>query len=165
MPATGLQLWLLDENGKILKKLISIAFGLTVLSFCLSVIIFVLTVLVPNYGHYEEKASYKADEDSVKVATDNLDQYSELVVDEELPLVIQNCTACHSAKLVAQNRATREGWKNIIVWMQETQNLWDLGSSEDKILDYLARHYAPEKTGRRKNLQNIEWYELKEPGK
>ena len=44
--------------------------------------------------------------------------------------------------------------------MQETQKLWDLGENEDIILDYLAEHYAPEDIGRRKNLENIEWYEL-----
>jgi hypothetical protein len=103
--------------------------------------------------------------DKAVAAADSIDHASGLVVDDELSLVVGNCTACHSAKLIAQNRATREGWKNMILWMQETQNLWDLGPNEDKILDYLARHYAPEKTGRRKNLQNIEWYELKEPGK
>jgi hypothetical protein len=100
--------------------------------------------------------------DTVAIASDSIDQVTGLVVDEELPLVVANCTACHSAKLITQNRATREGWKNMVVWMQETQNLWDLGPHEDKILDYLARHYAPEQTGRRKNLENIDWYDLKE---
>ena len=79
-------------------------------------------------------------------------------------LVKSNCTACHSSKLVIQNRATREGWSQMIQWMQETQGLWDLGKQEGKILDYLATYYAPEEIGRRENLANIEWYilELKE---
>lgn len=76
-------------------------------------------------------------------------------------LVVANCTGCHSAKLVTQNRASREGWKNTIRWMQETQNLWDLGGNEEKILDYLSTHYAPEDQGRRANLEVDEWYELK----
>ena len=72
------------------------------------------------------------------------------------------CTACHSAKLVTQNRATREGWASMIKWMQETQGLWDLGPVEDEILDYLAKYYAPKETGRRPNLdvEAIEWYIL-----
>ena len=72
------------------------------------------------------------------------------------------CTSCHSAKLVTQNRASREGWKQMIRWMQETQGLWELGPAEPKILDYLAKHYAPQKTGRRSNLDiaEIEWYIL-----
>lgn len=80
---------------------------------------------------------------------------------EGLMTVVANCTACHSAKLVTQNRMTREGWEQTIRWMQKTQNLWDLGANEAIILDYLAAHYAPEKKGRRQNLTNIEWYELK----
>lgn len=75
-------------------------------------------------------------------------------------LVIANCTGCHSGKLVTQNRATREGWRNMIRWMQETQNLKDLGEDEAKILDYLAASYAPADQGRRQNLKVEEWYEL-----
>lgn len=79
---------------------------------------------------------------------------------ENLQLVINNCTSCHSAKMVTQNRATRDGWQTMIRWMQETQNLWDLGESEPLILDYLAKYYAPEAAGRRQPLTNIDWYEL-----
>lgn len=82
--------------------------------------------------------------------------------DADLNLVIANCTSCHSAKMVTQNRATRDGWKSMIRWMQETQNLWDLGENEDAILDYLAKHYAPKKQGRRQALTNIDWYELED---
>lgn len=82
--------------------------------------------------------------------------------DEGLQLVIANCTSCHSAKLVTQNRATKEGWLGIIRWMQETQNLWDLGNNEAIIVDYLAKNYAPDKKGRRQALQQIEWYDLED---
>ncbi|MEL6191568.1 MAG: hypothetical protein AAFR66_05950 [Bacteroidota bacterium] len=37
--------------------------------------------------------------------------------------VIANCTSCHSSKLILQNRATKEGWEEMIRWMQQTQNL------------------------------------------
>lgn len=82
--------------------------------------------------------------------------------DEHLQLIIGSCTSCHSAKLITQNRATRQGWKNMIDWMQETQGLVDLGSFEPKILDYLAEHYAPEDVGRRQNLdiEEVKWYIL-----
>ncbi len=85
-----------------------------------------------------------------------------LKADDNLKVVISACTSCHSAKLITQNRATRDGWKNLIVWMQETQGLPDLGSSEPIILNYLADHYAPEASGRRANLDTeaIEWYVL-----
>jgi len=83
-----------------------------------------------------------------------------MVYDENFNLVRATCTSCHSAKLITQNRADRSGWKQMILWMQESQGLPDLGSAESKILDYLAKHYAPQKTGRRENLKNVEWYVL-----
>ncbi|WP_239023389.1 monoheme cytochrome C [Muricauda aurantiaca] len=84
------------------------------------------------------------------------------VDDEGLTEVIQNCTNCHSAKLVTQNRMSKEGWIATIRWMQETQNLWDLGNQEETIVNYLATNYAPQNKGRRDNLTDIEWYVLEE---
>jgi hypothetical protein len=85
-----------------------------------------------------------------------------LAVGAGFSAVKSNCTNCHSAKLVTQNRATRDGWKETINWMQETQGLWDLGKSESIILDYLATYYGPEDYGRRMNLEidSVEWYIL-----
>lgn len=83
-----------------------------------------------------------------------------LIADTHYKLVIQNCTSCHSAKLITQNRAERTGWKNMIRWMQAEQKLWDLGENESKILDYLAKNYAPENKGRRPMLTDIDWYQL-----
>lgn len=82
--------------------------------------------------------------------------------DPNLKLIIATCTSCHSAKLITQNRATKSGWKTMIKWMQKSQGLPDLGSSEPIILDYLAKYYAPKETGRRKNLNidEIKWYVL-----
>jgi hypothetical protein len=81
---------------------------------------------------------------------------------EGLILVVQNCTSCHSAKLVTQNRMSKEKWLATIRWMQETQNLWDLGVNEEPILKYLSTYYAPNQIGRRANLENVEWYHLNE---
>ncbi|QLE03006.1 monoheme cytochrome C [Galbibacter sp. BG1] len=81
---------------------------------------------------------------------------------EGLEAVINNCTNCHSAKLVTQNRMSREGWLTTIRWMQETQNLWDLGDQENDILDYLATNYAPKAQGRRANLEVEDWYKLED---
>lgn len=85
-----------------------------------------------------------------------------LKADEHLPLIISNCTSCHSAKLITQNRATRAGWKSMIDWMQETQGLHDLGDREPIVLNYLAKYYAPQEIGRRANidLDAVEWYIL-----
>jgi hypothetical protein len=86
-----------------------------------------------------------------------------LIYAEGFNIVRGTCTACHSAKLVTQNRATREGWMEMIRWMQAKQGLWDLGDNEPIILNYLAANYAPQEVGRRSNLQvnEIEWYILK----
>ena len=108
--------------------------------------------------------------DSVQVVMDNdaaeiqdgIHVLTGLKAEEGYRLVWSNCTPCHSAKLVTQNRATRDGWRSMIRWMQETQNLWDLGPNEEKIIDYLATYYAPESTGRRKPLTDIEWYKLED---
>lgn len=146
-----------------MKKLILITLGLSVTALGLTITVFCFTVMAYSIGSEAGRAEAGIEKVAVAktaVAASSVEQ-SILVVDDELPLVIQNCTGCHSAKLIAQNRATREGWKNMIVWMQETQNLWDLGPNEDKILDYLTRHYSPERVGRRKNLENIVWYDLK----
>lgn len=84
-----------------------------------------------------------------------------LIVDKDYELVVNNCGACHSHKLVTQNHATAEGWLKSIRWMQETQKLWDLGKDEAKIIAYLAKNYGITEKGRRENLKDIEWYELK----
>lgn len=83
-----------------------------------------------------------------------------MIADTGCAEVVQNCGACHSLELVKQNRATKEGWKDIITWMQETQKLWDLGVQEETILRYLSKNYGPEDTGRRRGLGEIEWYNL-----
>lgn len=84
------------------------------------------------------------------------------IEDVGMSAVVNNCTNCHSARLVTQNRMSREAWKATIKWMQETQNLWDLGEKEPIILDYLAKNYAPESKGRRQNLTIDKWYVLEQ---
>jgi len=82
------------------------------------------------------------------------------VDDKGLIETINNCTNCHSSKLVIQNRMSKEQWIATIRWMQKTQNLWDLGRNEEIIVNYLSKNYAPIKKGRRENLTNINWYQL-----
>ena len=93
---------------------------------------------------------------------DGKDIASGLIAEGDYLIVKAHCTACHSGKLVTQNRATRAGWEEMIRWMQKTQKLWELSDHEDKILDYLAKHYPPEDVGRRKALVVDEWYEIEE---
>ncbi len=74
--------------------------------------------------------------------------------------VVENCTQCHSASLVIQNRMDAKGWEATIRWMQSTQNLWALGDKKDRIINYLVTNYPVEKKGRRAPLKDIEWYHL-----
>jgi hypothetical protein len=85
---------------------------------------------------------------------------SGLIAEEGYQLVLNNCGACHSYKLVSQNSANAEGWTETIRWMQKTQKLWDLGEDESKIVAYLAKNYGVKEVNRRKPLAQIDWYEL-----
>ena len=54
-------------------------------------------------------------------------------------LLIQNCLACHSERLITQNHMERKAWDEKITWMQQNHNLWPLANDvREKILDYLA---------------------------
>ncbi len=109
-----------------------------------------------------EMAQAKARGDNWNLIENGIHVKTGLKADKDLQLVIGACTSCHSAKLITQNRATRSGWENLIDWMQETQGLPDLGIREPAIVNYLAKHYAPEEVGRRKNIDvaAIKWYIL-----
>lgn len=120
-----------------------------------------------NFQKTPTKASHRvstpvANEEDWDTVENGIHVQTGLIYDTHFDIVRGQCTACHSGKLVAQNRATREGWQQMIRWMQETQGLWDLGINEPKILDYLAKNYAPEEVGRRTNIDvaAVEWYIL-----
>ncbi|MDW7748686.1 hypothetical protein [Halomonas sp.] len=76
-----------------------------------------------------------------------------LVKAEGWETVRNNCTACHSAKLVTQNSGSRNHWQYLIRWMQDTQGLWEFqAETEATILDYLAEYYGPKEDTRRPAL-------------
>ena len=79
-----------------------------------------------------------------------------------MTVVVNNCTNCHSSKIIIQNRMNAERWNATITWMQETQNLWNLGKNQEVIVNYLVTNYPPTKKGRRENLSNIDWYVLED---
>ena len=83
-----------------------------------------------------------------------------LIDAQGLMTVVNNCTSCHSSKIILQNRMDAESWNTTIKWMQETQNLWDLGKNQEIIVSYLTTNYPIEDKGRRENLLDIYWYEL-----
>jgi len=85
-----------------------------------------------------------------------------LIASQNFELVVSNGTSCCSPKLITRNHQIVKGWKSIIEWMREKQNLWNLGKDESKIIEYLAKNYAPKNEGRRRNLdlKNDDWYVL-----
>ena len=124
-------------------------------------ILIISSFLLISMSLKQEK--YKPINVSNKTLADTIkyDETTGLVVSEGLNLVIANCTACHSSKLITQFHTDRQGWLEKIRWMQQKQKLWDLGEAEPKILDYLAKNYPPtEKVDKRANLKHINWYKL-----
>ncbi len=107
----------------------------------LSLMIFILVGAMSNNVFANEVESYP------------VDQASGLIKAPGWKMVKQNCTVCHSAKLVTAQRGNRLTWVSMIRWMQKTQGLWEIPSkTESTILDYLAEHYAPNTASRRANL-------------
>jgi hypothetical protein len=76
-----------------------------------------------------------------------LDEETGLIIADNYELVVENCTTCHSAQNIIQQRGSRLTWLGVIRWMQETQGLQEFDSdTETKMLDYLETNYAPETT-------------------
>ncbi len=79
-----------------------------------------------------------------------LDPTTGLIMAQNWEIVRANCTPCHSAKLITQQRGTAEQWLTMIRWMQAKQNLWPLDEhTERRIITYLADNYAPDAARRR----------------
>ncbi|MBA4171556.1 MAG: hypothetical protein C0511_02610 [Hyphomicrobium sp.] len=65
------------------------------------------------------------------------------------------CTACHSFKLVAQQRLNRDQWNETLDWMQEKHALPKTeGEGRNELLDYLSTAFpAKAKAGWRNPFQ------------
>lgn len=135
--------------------------------FGLLALLIVMVITNPELLHpVQQKAAvegamytYLPDDDLI---VDGVHQRTGLLEAEGLMAVVNNCTNCHSAKIITQNRMNQERWRATIRWMQETQNLWDLGANEDIIINYLVTNYPIEHVGRRQSLTQIDWYEHSE---
>jgi len=159
-----------DTNNSweaLLRLLSLIAFA----SFCILIFI----PIRPTIIKYLRKSTYDLTELNKRSLTRSRDESNNwdkvedgihvktgMVFDSNFKYIQAHCLACHSSKLIIQNRADRAGWKAMIKWMQKTQGLHNLTDSEPKILDYLSAHYAPKEMGRRSNvdIDKIEWYIL-----
>ncbi|GMN05806.1 hypothetical protein MTsPCn5_11950 [Croceitalea sp. MTPC5] len=159
----------MDEQQKIRRQIKAIH-KLLVIAFALFVVIGIFmvyaiynheTLLSTKTSSVTEYAIIDSEEDLDKIEN-GIHVRTGLVNAAGLMEVVNNCTNCHSAQLVTQNRMDKESWLATIRWMQETQNLWDLGKNEEIIIDYLVTNYPPRKKGRRAALTDIDWYELEE---
>jgi len=137
-----------------------------VLLFCLlGIVIFGLIyyMIDPDLSAFQDKTetyvNTQMEEDRIE---NGIHVRTGLIEAEGLMTVVNNCTNCHSALLVIQNRMNAERWIATIKWMQETQNLWDLGENQEIIVNYLVTNYPPKEKGRREILTNIDWYELED---
>lgn len=155
-----------NELRSILKRINGILRSLFLIIFImLSVMIYTIFSVSDslNFGFTSKKSAMNNPStqllDNLEIVN-GIHKQTGLIEGDGLELVIQNCTPCHSSKLITQNHMSKERWVSTIKWMQETQNLWDLGENEAIIVNYLATYYPPKKKGRRVQLTNIEWYEL-----
>lgn len=74
-----------------------------------------------------------------------------LIIDENVELIENNCLACHNANLIINMNANREAWLTTIRWMQDSEGLWEIpADDENKILDYLTKHYGEKYNTRRR---------------
>lgn len=79
-----------------------------------------------------------------------IDSFTGLKMNDDWQLVRNNCIACHSLKLVTQQRGSAAQWLALIRWMQEKQNLWQFDpDTESRIINYLAENYPPQANRRR----------------
>tara|TARA_R110002072_G_scaffold273219_3_gene433759 strand:+ start:51247 stop:51642 length:396 start_codon:yes stop_codon:yes gene_type:complete len=78
-----------------------------------------------------------------------------LVPEPGFELVLQYCVTCHGPRQFLQQRGDRATWLGLIRWMQRDHGMQPLPEgAEDRIVDYLATHYGPEHSGRRKPLRD-----------
>lgn len=124
-------------------------------------VLFVVLLITPNELSSEtpitEQYFTEANDDLIE---NGIHVKTGFIAKDGYQTVVQNCTSCHSSKLVIQNRMNKERWNATIKWMQETQNLWELGGNQEVIVNYLVTNYPPVEKGRRAKLKIENWYEL-----
>lgn len=79
--------------------------------------------------------------------------YGALVQAPGSELVVMHCVRCHGPRQFLQQRGSRDTWRGLIRWMQKDHGMLPLDEQvEDRIVEYLATHYAPVDKGRRPPL-------------
>ena len=79
-----------------------------------------------------------------------VDGFTGLIIADGWEQVRANCIACHSPRLITQQRGSAAQWLSMIRWMQDKQNLWQFTPEvEAAIVNYLATNYPPQDDRRR----------------
>jgi len=113
-------------------------------------IIIAAALLLSACSKEESVAEPVAEPEPAVAAEPELDPVTGLKMADNWELVRGNCTACHSAKLITQQRGSAEQWLTMIRWMQKKQNLWAFDpDTESRIIAYLAENYPPNDAQRR----------------
>lgn len=153
----------LNQILRIFKNMMRLSLGLALVMLFILVLKFNPKMFSGDALIAEKQVGISApDQEVFPGEIGSVDPESGLIIDNGFTIVKTQCGACHSTRLVAQNNFSREGWLELIRWMQDKQNLWDLGEQEGIILDYLEKNFAPKQIGRRKNLKIENWYVLNE---
>ncbi len=76
--------------------------------------------------------------------TASSEDYGSLPIDDGVEITFNLCGACHSLRLVTQQRLTPQRWDHLLDWMVAEQGMPEL-IPEDRaaILGYLVRNFAP----------------------
>ncbi len=152
-----------NEEERARNRIYSLINVVVALAFILSAAVLIALILRPGF-FTEQPSSAIAETEPIDrdLIENGIHVRTGLIDAEGLMTVVNNCTNCHSAKLLTQNRMSADRWNETILWMQQTQNLWELGSNQEVIVNYLVTNYPPKKKGRRMILSDIEWYELED---
>lgn len=146
-----------ETEKKLLRNIL-----VAVWTICFLIILGTISVMQTIQGRFSgDSKSPKVETEVVEQIVDGKDKETGLIAAPGYLTVKQNCTNCHSSKLITQNHLSRDRWEQTIRWMQKNQNLGQLGDNEVVILDYLAANYGPQNSGRRKPLDPPVWYPLK----
>ncbi|MFY0690177.1 MAG: cytochrome C [Cyclobacteriaceae bacterium] len=152
------------SEEKDVLKFVRYALRITSVAFALIIVALIATLMMafdPGFfENKEETAIAQVKNEDPNQIENGIHVRTGLVEGEGLMTVVNNCTHCHSSKLIIQNRMSAERWNATIRWMQETQNLGDLGENQATIVKYLTTYYPVKRKGRREKLTNIDWYEL-----
>ena len=76
---------------------------------------------------------------------DPADEFSGLPRTPGHETVYYQCTYCHSAQIIMQQRLPRSRWDYLLNWMVAQQGMPEPSpEARAEILDYLVRHFSPE---------------------